>query len=343
MKYLFLIGTQHHLVQLNAALVHFNILPENAILVFITNSNEDISDKLIEYNHLSCVKVFKNWVFKDLLTNRSKHRTFIRFIKNLSPKEKQFTVFSTISFEATLLVKTLINVNKLYLMDDGLGHFTTYYLFKSPKRFIYILQLFFKSVLYGRYLTFSTDFIYFTEHEFIVKHAEQALKYKIEKQDNTLERFISNEVIFLGTCLVDVKLMTFDNYMQLLIKVKDIFHLKKIFYLPHRNESPSLLKEIAALGFIIQKIDEPFETYFSKLKVCPSIISSFYTTAVIQNLATRFKILPTLKAVKFDKRLFLKPQKEYEAIYQQMVYVQEIEIIDLSNNETISNLTNIKQ
>ena len=309
MKYLFLIGTQHHLVQLNAALERFNILPDDVILVFINNPNEDISDKLNEYNNLSCVKVFKNWVFKDLITNRSKHSEFISFIKSLSTQEKQFTVFSTVSFEVPLLVRTLINVNKTYLMDDGLSHFTNYYFLKSPERFIYMLRLFIKSILYGRYLKFNIDFTYFTEYDFIVRNAERAVKYEIKKQCNSLEEFISNEVIFLGTCLVDVKLMTLDNYMRLLIKVREVFKLKKIFYFPHRNESTLLLKEVASLGFIIQKIDVPFETYFSKLKVCPSIISSFYTTVVIQNLATRFKILPTLKALKFDDKLFLKPQK----------------------------------
>lgn len=332
MKYLFIIGTQHHLVQLNAAIAHFNIPVESTILIFINNVGEDISSKLEIYNHLSCVKIFKNWVFKDLIANRSKHTDFIEFIKNLKTQDNHFTVFSTVSYETSLLVKAILNVDKIFLMDDGLGHFTNYYFYQSPKRYLYILKLLVKSMLYGRYLNFNTEFIYFTEHEFIIRNAERAVKYKIEKQNNPLEEFTTDEVIFLGTSLVESKLITYENYMKSLKKVREIFQHQKILYFPHRNESASLLSDIESWGFVINKIDEPFESFFSKLNTCPSIISSFHTTAVIQNIAMRFNKLPSLKVFKIDDKLLLRYQKEYDAIFQQMKHIQEIEIMDINNN-----------
>jgi len=330
MKYLFLIGTQHHLIQLNTAIEHFKIPPNDAILLFIKNPGEDISRKLEKYQHLLAVRIFENWVFKDLLFNRSKQRVFVSFIKKLKERDTQFTLFSTVSYETGLLVKSLIEVDKFYLMDDGLGHFTNYYFYKSPKRYIYILKLLAKSVLYLRYLKFNTEFIYFTEHSFIIENSKRVEKYTIEKHNNPLELLINDEVIFLGASLIEAKLMTYENYMKLLTLIKKIFKQKKVFYFPHRKEEDSILRDIEALGYIIQKTNEPFENYFSLLNTCPSTICSLYTTAVIQNIAQRFINIPKLEVIKFNRNLLLNSQKVHEAIYIQMKNIKGIEIIDLT-------------
>ncbi|MBA4408500.1 MAG: hypothetical protein C0397_03645 [Odoribacter sp.] len=330
MKYIFLVGTQHHLVQVNSAIVHFKIPPEDTILLFIKNPKEDISKKLEKYQHLSVAKVFENWVFKDLILDRSKHREFISFIKKLKKEDNQFILFSTVSYETGLLVKSLIKIDKFYLMDDGLGHFTNYFFYKSPKRYIYILILLVKSVLYLKYLKFNTKFIYFTEHDFIVENSERAEKYTIEKHNNPLTHLINDEVIFLGTNLIETKLMVYENYMKLLTSIKKVFKQKKVFYFPHRKEEDSILKDIEAIGYTIWKTNEPFENYFSGLITCPSTICSLYTTAVIQNIAQRFVNIPNLVVMKFNKNLLLNSQKEYEAIYLQMKNIKGIKIIDIS-------------
>ena len=330
MKFIFLIGTQHHLVQLNSAITHFKISPEGTILLFIKNQGEDISKKLEKYQHLYEVKVFENWIFQDLIFDRSKHREFISFINKLKNEDNQFTLFSTVSYETGLLVKSLLKIDKFYLMDDGLGHFTNYFFYKSPRRYIYILKLLIKSILYWKYLKFNSEFIYFTEHDFIVENSKRAVKYTIEKHNNPLKKLINEEVIFLGSSLIEVKLMTYENYMALLTSIKKTFKQKKIFYFPHRKEEDSILRDIEALGFIIRKINEPFESYFSGLNTCSSTICSLYTTAVIQNIAQRFVNIPNLEVIKFNKNLLLNSQKEYEAIFNQMKSIKGIEIIDLT-------------
>jgi hypothetical protein len=301
MKYMFLIGTKHHLAELNYAIKHFEISPNDVLLLIIKNSNEDFSGILDKYQHFPVVKVFDDWVIKDLIYNRLKHKLFFYFINSL----------------------------KVYLLDDGLHHFTSYYFFKSPERYIYILQLLIKSLLYGKYIKFYKGFIYLTRHEFIVNNAEKAEKYTIEKYNNPLKDLINDEVIFLGSCLVECNAMKYENYMTLLKTIKEIFKEKKIFYFPHRREDELNFKKIEALGFIMNKIEEPFESYFSRLKTCPSIICSFYSTAVIQNLALRFENIPNFKAIKFKDKLLLNPSKTDNAIYEQLKCINQIEIIDL--------------
>ena len=330
MKYIFLVGTQHHLVQVNSAILHFKIPPNDTMLLFIRNKGEDISKKLDKYQHLSEVKVFENWVFKDLILDRSKHREFISLINKLKKEDNQFTLFSTVSYETGLLVKSLMKIDKFYLMDDGLGHFTNFFFYQSPKKYIYILKLLIKSILYWKYLKFNTEFTYFTEHEFIIANSENAEKYTIEKHNNPLEYLINEEVIFLGTSLVETKLMTHKNYIKLLTAIKKIFTQKKVIYFPHRKEEDLILSEIEALGYIVRKTNEPFECYFSKLNTCASTICSLYTTAVIQNIARRFTNIPRLKVIKFNKNLLLNSQKEYDAIFLQMKNIRGIEVIEIT-------------
>jgi hypothetical protein len=330
MKYLFLIGTQHHLTELNYAVKHFNISPSDVLLLIIKNPNENFSGVIDKYQHFSLVKVYDHWVLKDLIFNRLKHKLFFSFINKLKVKNERYTMFSTVPYEIPLIIRSMLKVDKFYLLDDGLHHFTDFYFFKSSKRYIYILQLLIKSILYRKYIKFNQEFIYLTRHDFIVKNAERAEKYTIEKYNNPLKDLINDEVIFLGSCLVEGNTMKYENYMTLLTIIKEIYKQKKILYFPHRREDELNFKKIEALGYIMHKIDEPFENYFSRLNTCPSIICSFYSTAVIQNLALRFVNIPKLNAIKFNDKLLLNSSKADRDIYQQLKYINEIEIIDLT-------------
>ena len=214
-------------------------------------------------------------------------------------------------------------------MDDGLGHFTNYYFYRSPTRIFYIIKLLIKSIIYGHFLRFHTDFIYFTEHDFIVENAPNAVRYKIKKFDNPLKNLNEDEAIFLGTGLVEGNLMKSTHYIKLLSAIKKLLKYKTIYYYPHRNEEISKLEFIKNLGFIIKKIDEPFENYFAKMETWPSVICSFYTTAVIRNMALRFEVIPNLKAYKFDKHFLLKSRKESEAIFQNLKKIKIIELVEL--------------
>jgi hypothetical protein len=330
MKYMFLIGTQHHLADLNYAMKHFKISPNDVLLMIIKNPIEDFSGVLDDYQHLSVTKVFDHWVFRDLILNRFKHKLFFDFINNLKVVDEKYIIFSSVSYEIPLILRSILKVKKFYLLDDGLHHFTSYYFFKSSKRYVYIFQLLIKSLMYAKYIKYSKGFIYFTRHQFIVNNAEKSEKYTIEKSKNPLIDLIDGEVIFLGSCLVESKAMTYQNYMTLLKIIKKIFKEKKVFYFPHRREDKLNLKKIEALGFIICKIEKPFESYFSSLKTCSSIICSFYNTAVIQNLALRFENIPNLKAIKFKDKLLLNPSKTDNAIYEQLKCIKGIEIIELT-------------
>jgi len=329
MKYLFLIGTQHQLVQVYSAIEHFNLSKEDTSLIVFEVQNEKFNDVFIDLSKFSTVKIFDNWIFRDLFLKRSIHKTFLFFCKTLSKQSEELTVFSSVAYDTVLLFMSIVKVQKLYFMDDGLSHFTTYYFFRSPARFLYILKLLIKSIAYGHFLRFNTDFIYLTEHDFILENAPNSVRYKIEKFDNPLKNRNEDEAIFLGTGIVEGKLMKNTNYLNLLSTVKSLLKNKTVYYYPHRREEISKLELIKNLGFIIKKIDEPFEKYFAKMETWPSVICSFYTTAVIRNLALRFENTPYLKAYKFDKHNLLKSIKESEAICKNLERINKIEVIEL--------------
>lgn len=302
---------------------------KDTLLIIFEVQNEKFPDTIIDQNKFSIVKMFDNWVFRDLFLKRSRYKKFVSFCKKLRRQSEEFTVFSSIAFDITLLLMSIVKVQKLYLMDDGLGHFTNYYFYRSPARFLYVIKLLVKSFIYGRFLRFRSDFIYFTEHDFIIENTPNAVRYKIEKVDNPLRNLNENEAIFLGTALVEANMINLANYIKLLSDARIVLKHKTIFYYPHRREEISKLESVKNLGFVIKKIDVPFENYFSKLETCPSVICSFYTTAVIRNIAARFNKTPNLKVIKFNKNILLKSQKEYEAVFHEIRNIKGIEIINL--------------
>lgn len=94
---------------------------------------------------------------------------------------------------------------------------------------------------------------------------------------------VETEVLFLGTKLTELGFVTHQQYISYLKKIVDYFDTKKIIYIPHRGEDINKLKtlqtEIPQLS--ITKLNFPVELYGLNFFKKPSIVASFYSTALL--------------------------------------------------------------
>jgi hypothetical protein len=87
-------------------------------------------------------------------------------------------------------------------------------------------------------------------------------------------------VFFIGSCLPDVEVITFEQFFELFRAARHWLGDREILYFPHRRElmdrKLSFFKE---LGVKIAKPELPFELELIYGKTRPSLVSTFYSTA----------------------------------------------------------------
>lgn len=329
-KHIFLFGTDHHCFQVDFAIKYFNILPEDVYLIFVCNKNFSPKNILEKYSNLYSLFAIDNWSFLDLLNKRKNCFAFIDYLKLLKGDDTEFFLYSTSAYEHALMIKSIVNVQKTYLMDDGFGHFSNLYFYKSKGIFLYKLKLMLKSFFIGLNIKYDEDFFYFTEHEFIEKQHSKVVKYEIEKFTNPMSGCLEDEVWFLGLGLVEANIMSQSNYMIIMKNIVELYKGKSLHYFPHRVESNEKLFDIQRLGFKVAKAILPFEEYFKTLVNSPAVICSLYNTAVIYNIAKRNVFLPHIHVINYDIKMLKSSKEIYQNILGQYQLMENVEIIYLT-------------
>ena len=88
-------------------------------------------------------------------------------------------------------------------------------------------------------------------------------------------------VFFLGGCLVELGIITEENYTALADKAARIYENHQVVYIPHRREDPDRLQKLQEkTGWKIQGLDVPIELFLLRSTALPSILASFYSTAL---------------------------------------------------------------
>jgi len=98
---------------------------------------------------------------------------------------------------------------------------------------------------------------------------------------NALHFEPAGPVFFIGSCLPDVEVITFDRFFQLFRTARQWLGDRDIIYFPHRRElldrKQALFRE---LGVRLAQPDLPFELEIIHGPVKPSLIATFYSTAL---------------------------------------------------------------
>ena len=314
----FLISTEHQLFQVKIAIEHFKLNTGQIVLIILAVENDNFAEKMTGNKQYGEVVVFQNWVFKDIFFNRSKCKLFIAFCEGLKSNDK-VDVFFTSHYDSDpdLLFLSIVNPPQYYLMDEGTASFSVV---NSRNKFVYRkkIEIFIKSILYNKAFSLPQKITYFTQYNLNKKHQDALEEYQVDKISNPLIKLLESESVFIGTSIVELNMIKESDYLVLLQKVYDDIKHTKCYYYPHRKESIEKLRLIEQMGFIIKKIDEPFETMFAKQQEFPALCCSFFTTGVLYNIAKSNDTIPELKIYKFDLTLLLIHNEVYEQIFTEM-------------------------
>lgn len=317
MTYIFLIGAEHQLFQVDIAISHFKIEKKSIILIIekVSNNHKFIG-KVCNSDVYGEVIIFESWTFKDLFKNPRKHQFFINLCLRFA-NQKIFFLASHYDSDSTLLFNSIVKPSKYFLMDEGTASFSVQ-IQRNSFEFKSKLKVFVKSLFYKKEISLPKELMYFTKFELNLPKNDKKVVYKVEKNNNPLTLLNQEELIFIGSSIVELKMIEEAAYINCLAKVvvENKKKISKFYYYPHRKECVEKLNKIIKLGFEIKYLDEPFEPFFSKQIEISSIICSFYTTSVIYNIAESNIKLPKLIIFKFDSNLLKTHRLVYENIYK---------------------------
>jgi hypothetical protein len=319
MTNIFLIGAEHQLFQVDIAISHFRIEKKSIILIIEkVSNNHKFIDKVNNSNVYGEVIIFESWTFKDLFRNPYKHQFFINLCLSFVNKEIFFFA-SHYDSDSTLLFNSIVKPSKYFLMDEGTASFSVQ-IQRNSFEFRTKLKVFIKSLFYKKQISLPKELMYFTKFELDLPKNDQKVIYKVEKNNNPLTLLNQEELIFIGSSIVEMKMIEEIAYINCLAKVvvENKEKISKFYYYPHRKECVEKLDKIIKLGFEIRYLEEPFEPFFNKQIEISSIICSFYTTSVIYNIAASNNKFPKLIIYKFDNSLLKTDRLVYENIYKAM-------------------------
>ncbi|MDB9886808.1 hypothetical protein OAC92_00255 [Polaribacter sp.] len=322
---IFLINSNHQLHQVTKAIEHFKIV-NHSVIIFYFNNNQEKS--IIK--HFAKGKDYKiinlnNWVFKDLFRCPSKPREFFKTLNQIRNREKNINLFvSQYLNDSTLIANNILKPSTFYLMDEGTANILFSDIREKNKEGILKIKI--KSLIYGKNLSFPKAITYFTKYNFkITRKSDSIIKYKEEKVNNKIDNVDEDKVFYLGCILVEMGFVDKINYLEYLNDISEMYSEKHKYYIPHRAECSLKLSEIENLGYIIKKIDIPFEIWFKSQKVIPSEISSHYYATVLGNLVDLFQNLPRIIAFSSPK---LKTREDENIVHKIYLNLKSKDFID---------------
>jgi hypothetical protein len=325
MKYIFLIGAEHQLYQVDFAISHFNVDLEDVILlVQDMESDNRLINKLVQTRTFNEIYSFPNWTFSDVICFDSKPGFFIELCKKLKHENRFITLFSShYSDDSTLLFLSILKPSVFFLMDEGTASFTVLErrrMSDASFRFKLIVKSFFYNLLLRR----PKKIVYFTRFNFIPDSPDEVELYNIAKIANEII-FFNSQFAFLGSSVVELGIMDVKDYLVFLNKVKiDNFGVELLYY-KHRKEEDAKLSMIEQLGFLVIDVGCPFENYFASQTTVPRRIGSFFTTSALINISDNFQNMPELTMYVFSTKKLVRNKKVFDNILK---LVQKNKIIN---------------
>ncbi|MCJ8152362.1 alpha-2,8-polysialyltransferase family protein [Chryseobacterium sp. SSA4.19] len=322
MKNIFVISAIHHLIQVEAVVKEIGLPKKEVPIIFLTNetSKKTILEilKLFGYENY---KTFSYWNFKEIFSS-AKHSQYIQYLKSLKHCENLY--ISQYYTDYSLLAYQFLKPEKVYLLDEGTASFKVSKERKTVKSFD--PKFLIKSLVYRRKINFPEKITYYTQYDFDINtDKDDVIKYQFTKDEKPIE-FDQNAALILGSSVAEVGVVTKDNYMKIIKKIREKFNDKKVYYYQHRNENAEKLNEILKLGIEIIQSNIPFEFYYKSLNYTPLHYYSFYSP-ILDNISQQYKNLPKLNIIRFEKETILMNPQIVENIYESYLKNKNLHLI----------------
>lgn len=97
----------------------------------------------------------------------------------------------------------------------------------------------------------------------------------------------NNDIYYFGSKFSEAGILSLQDELKLIENICQRYADKKIFYIPHRDESSQKLDKIKALGAEIKALGKPAEMFFDETLSMPFLVASCYST-VLYSCYSRF-------------------------------------------------------
>lgn len=291
-KNLFIVRSPLQVINAYEASQYFETKNNTLILVHnSTLSNKDQTRKIIDMLN----------VWDEIIEIENRKSKFFQYVKLVKKLKKSIYEKVFIGGFSTLHKIILANLKyqESYMIDDGtatlLAQKTILEYFKNTPlnyRELRFLLFFLKAKIRKNIHFFTFFNLDHLNDEVIIKHQFTFLKKKYLQND-----LINDDNVYvLGQNLVSEGMIGKTTYLFYINQIIQRYPSKNIVYIPHRSEG--LIEEIKKFEsphFQILKNDMPIEIFFLSKGIYPSIIVSFFSTA----LYTLSAIFPKSKVESF--------------------------------------------
>ena len=139
-----------------------------------------------------------------------------------------------------------------------------------------------KSVPLLRYDTRLPEALtFFSIYDVGVRLPDEARRNHLTFLQNSLQLDPDGPVFFIGSCLPDVEVISFEQFFQLFRAVRQWLGEREIVYFPHRRELLDRKRDFfRELGVRLAQPDLPFELEMVHGAAKPSVVATFYSTAL---------------------------------------------------------------
>ena len=290
-KYLFFLGALHHLRYIEYVCQYFNVLEKDLILYFFLNEHHTnyISST---YNSFQNTRVLDEGSFFSRKSSLVTCQKFISLCEKDFEKSDNIKLFSTISYDYSMIFKSKFKKTEIHLLDDGFGYFSNLNYFNNKKVLIY-LRYILLSIMTVRWISSPFNFKYFTEYNYFYGLQKNILNYKKQKIDFNSAPIDYNRIIVLGTTEVELNLISRDMYFSFITSILNTYKTADIIYYSHRKESQSKMTQIQNLGLTVVENKEPFESHLLKCLKVPEFIIGFMSSNAVYELLSKINCKST--------------------------------------------------
>ena len=277
MKYnIFIVAGPLHIMNAIEAVEHFKT-QNNILIILYTDNQKQLNQmkkllKFIDWHRIEYIPLPQKSIDKIIFSKNIYHS--LKFIEK--NKIDKLFVGEYRSDHVNHIVNSLIN-GEVYLLDDGLAQLNYHKEINQQPYKVKVRRLIYKFLFYklkGIKYTFFT--IFDIPNEKIIRNNYSFFKKYIGSKE------IENSIYFIGQPLVDLAIMSKENYKKELIKIIDFYKGRKFIYILHRREEIENIKNLSLeLNFEYKEFDNLIELEMINSKIVPSHFATFYSTAIV--------------------------------------------------------------
>jgi len=277
MKYnIFIVAGPLHLMNAIEAIEYFKS-KNNILIVLYTDNKQQLSQikkllNFVNWHTVEYIRIPQNIIDKLFFVNNID--SSLQTIQK--DKIDKLFVGEYRSDHVNHIVNMLSNKD-IYLLDDGLAQLNYHNEMNSQPYRVKVRRVIYQALFYKlERINYTFFTIFDIKNEKIIKNNYNFFKKYIR------DKQVEDSVYFIGQPLVELGIMSEENYKKSLSKIIDFYKGRKFIYILHRREKVENIKELSLkLNFEYKLFDNLIELEMIMSKIVPSDFATFYSTAIV--------------------------------------------------------------